>query len=119
MPLKWLHAFKIVDPIEIEKVRQRIIKEVREEEARLAPKKAPLRRIEGFVVTDAYVPKKKSRKIFMFASSKELRLAFLETFHSFIRKCRECYLLMKQGYTDVPWPPGCFKPPIPRLCNAF
>ena len=119
MPLKWLHAFNIVDPIEIEKVRQRIIKEVREEEARLAPKKAPLRRIEGFVVTDAYVPQKKSRKIFMFASSKELRLAFLETFHSFILKCRECYFLMKQGYTDVPWPPGCFKPPIPPLCNAF
>jgi hypothetical protein len=119
MPLKWLHAFNIVDPIEIEKIRQRIIREVREEEARLAPKKTPIRRIEGFVVTDAYLPQKKSRKIFMYASCKELRWAFLETFHSFIRKCRECYLLMKQGYTDVPWPPGCFKPPIPRLCNAL
>jgi hypothetical protein len=119
MPLKWLHAFNIVDPIEIEKIRQRIINEVRAEEARLALKKDPLRRIEGFVVTDTYVPRKKSRKIFMYGSSKEVRLEYLETFHDFIRKCRECYRLMKQGYTDVPWPPGCFKPPIPRLCNAF
>ena len=39
MPLKWLEAFKIIDPIEIEKIRQRIIAQVREEEARLAPKK--------------------------------------------------------------------------------
>ena len=119
MPLKWLQAFNIVDPIEIEKIRQRIINQVRQEEARLAPKKAPSHRIEGFVVTDAYVPRKKSRKIFMYASGKELRLEFLKTFDSFIRKCTECYLLMKQGYTDVPWPPGCFKPPIPRLCNAL
>ena len=119
MPLKWLQVFNIVDPIEIEKIRQRIINQVRQEEARLAPKKAPSHRIEGFVVTDAYVPRKKSRKIFMYASCKELRLEFLKTFDSFIRKCTECYLLMKQGYTDVPWPPGCFKPPIPRLCNAL
>lgn len=119
MPLKWLQAFNIVDPAEIEKIRQRIIAQVREEEARLAPKKAPLSRIEGFVVTDAYVPRKKSRKVFMYASCKELRLVFLETFRSFVRRCTDCYLFMKQGYTDVPWPPGCFKPPIPRLSNAF
>ncbi|MEN9846932.1 MAG: hypothetical protein RIS36_2079 [Pseudomonadota bacterium] len=119
MPLKWLQAFNILDPIEIEKIRQRIIHEVRQEEARLAPKKTPLRRIEGFVVTDAYVPQKKSRKIFMYASCKELRFSFLDTFHRFIRECRECYLLTKQGHTDVPWPPGCFRPPIPRLSNAL
>lgn len=119
MPLKWLQVFNIVDPVEIEKIRQRIIAQVREEEARLAPKKAPLNRIEGFVVTDAYVPRKKSRKIFMYASCKELRWAFLEIFRSFIRRCTECYILMKQGYAVVPWPPGCFKPPIPRLSNAF
>ena len=119
LPLKWLQAFNIEDPLEIEKIRQRIIEQVRQEEAKLAPKKVPRRRMEGFVVTDAYVPQKKSRKIFMYASCKELRWSFLETFRSFTRQCTECFLLMKQGYTDVPWPPGCFKPPIPRLCNAF
>jgi hypothetical protein len=119
MPLKWLEAFKIVDPIEIEKIRERIIAYVRQEEATLVRKKTQLSRLEGFVVTDAYIPRKKERKIFMYASCKELRWAFLETFRKFINQCRECYLLMKQGYKDVPWPPGCFKPPIPRLCNAI
>ncbi len=119
MPLKWLEAFHIVDPIEIENVRQRIIDQVRQEEARLAPKKAPLRRIEGFVVTDAYLPRKKSRKVFMYASCKELRWAFLETFRRFINQCADCYLLMKRGHIYIPWPPGCFRPPLPLLSNVL
>jgi hypothetical protein len=119
MPFKWLEAFQINDPIEIEKIRQRIISQVRHEEAKLAPKKAPVARIEGFVVDNRYVPSKKERKVFMYSSSKDLRLAFLETFSRFIDRCRECYRLMKEGHKDVPWPPACFKPPIPRLCNAL
>jgi len=119
MPLKWLEAFNIVDPIEVEKIRQRIIAQVRQEEARLAPKKDPSRRIEGFMVDDRHIPKKKERKVFMYASCKEIRIAFLETFRAFIHRCAECYRLMRQGYKDVPWPAECFKPPIPRLCNAF
>jgi hypothetical protein len=119
MPFKWLEVFKIVDPIQIEKIRQRIVSEVRREEHRLAPKSPPLRRIEGFIVGDSYAPKEKSRKVFMYASCKELRWAFLEAFNLFSRRCTECYQLMKQGHRDLPWPPECFKPPIPRLCNAI
>ena len=119
MPFKWLEAFKIVSPAEIEKIRQRIISEVRQEESRLATKRAPSRRLEGFVVDDSYTPRKKERKVFMYSSSKELRWAFLNAFGQFVRQCSECYRLMKQGYRDPPWPPECFKPPIPRLCNAI
>ncbi len=119
MPLKWLEAFNIVDPIKIEKIHQRIIAQVRHEEARLAPKKEPSRYIEGFIVDDRHVPKNKERKVFMYGSCKKIRLAFLETFRAFIRRCAECYRLTKQGHQDVPWPAECFKPPIPRLCNAI
>lgn len=119
MPFKWLEAFNVTDPVEIEKVRQRIISLVRQEEARVAPKKSPVARIEGFVVDNRHVPRKKERKVFMYCSCKELRLAFLSTFCTFINRCRKCYLLMKEGHVDVPWPPACFKPPIPRLCNAL
>jgi hypothetical protein len=119
MPLKWLEAFGIVEPSEIEKVRQRIIAQVRYEEARLAPQRAPSRRLDGFVVTDVYRPRKKQRKVFMHFSCRELRWTFLETFRRFINRCAECYLLVKQGSLDVPWPPGCFKPPTPPLCNAL
>jgi hypothetical protein len=119
MPLKWLEAFNVVDPIQVEKIRQRIIAQVRHEEALLAPKKDPPRRIEGFIVDDRHTPNKKERKVFMYASCKEIRWAFLEVFRAFIHRCAECYRLMRQGYKDVPWPAECFKPPIPRLCNAF
>jgi len=119
MPLKWLEAFNIVDPIQIEKIRQRIITEVRRVEATLAPKIPPSQRLAGYVVDNRYVPKKKERKVFMYGSCKEIRFVFLEVYRSFIARCADCYQLMKQGYTNVSWPPECFKPPIPRLCNAI
>ncbi len=119
MPLKWLEAFKVIDPAEIETIRQRIIAKVRQEEAKLAPKKVPPRRIEGFIISDGYIPRKKERKVFMYSSCLELRLAFIEKFRRFINQCAHCYQLMKQGWLDVPWPPACFKPPMPRLCNGI
>mgnify|MGYP006272233559 CR=1 FL=1 len=119
MPFKWLEAFQIFDPIDIERVRQRIINHVRATEAKLSPKKDPPRRIEGFVVTDTYVPRKKERKVFMYASLKELRLEYLETLSQFTSLCARCYQMMKQGVEKIPWPPECFRPPCPRLCNAF
>lgn len=119
MPFKWLEAFKIVEPDQIERIRQIIIKQVREEEANLLPKKIPLRKVEGFIVTDTYVPRKKERKIFMYGSTKEIRWEHLELYERFIRHCAWCYTLMKQGAQNIPWPPECFKPPGPRLCNAW
>ena len=73
MPLKWLEAFNVVDPVEIEKIRQRIIAEVRSEEAKLSSNKALARSSQGFIVDDRYIPKKKERKVFMYASCKETR----------------------------------------------
>lgn len=120
MPLKWLEAFNIVDPEQIERIRQRIISEVRQEEARLASNNnIPSNRIEGYIVDDSYVPEKKERKVFMYASCKETRIAFLKTFAAFITRCTECYRQMQRGHTDISWPFECFKPPIPRLCNAL
>jgi hypothetical protein len=118
-PFRWLEAFGISDPEEIERVRSRIVALVREEEAKLAPAKDPIKRVEGFVVTDEYKPPPKERKIFMYASTVARRLAHLAQYEWFIQRCKECYKLMKQGFQNIPWPPGCFIPPAPQLCNAF
>jgi len=118
-PFRWLEAFGISDPEEIERVRARIVARVREEEAALASTIDPIQRIEGFVVADEYKPPRKERKVFMYASSLARRLAHLEQYDWFIKRCRECYELMKQGFRDIPWPPGCFIPPAPQLCNAL
>lgn len=119
MPFKWLQAFNIVDSVRIEEIRQRIISRVRAEEAKLSLKREPLRKLEGFVVTDTYVPRKKERKVFMYGSTKETRWTFLAMYRSFVSECVKCYELMRLGVTSIPWPPECFRPPGPRLCNAL
>jgi hypothetical protein len=118
-PFKWLEAFGISDPDEIEKVRTKIVSRVREEEAKIAPKKEPVQRLEGFIVTDEYIPPKKERRVFMYGSTLARRLAHLDLYRWFVSQCRRCYQLMKQGYTTIPWPPGCFIPPAPQLHNAL
>jgi len=52
-PFRWLEAFGISDPAEIERVRARIISRVREEEVKLARENAPAQRIEGFILNSA------------------------------------------------------------------
>jgi hypothetical protein len=66
---KWLEAFGISDPSEIEKIRSRIVARVRQEQAALAPKKDLAQRIEGFVVTEEYKPPRKERKVCMYGST--------------------------------------------------
>jgi hypothetical protein len=118
-PFKWLEAFGITDPAEIERIRAKIIKRVREEEAILADQKLAAQRVEGFLVTDDYIPPPKERKVFMYGSRPEDRLNHLANYRGFIATCRACYDLMKRGVQGIPWPPGCFVPPAPRLCNAL
>jgi len=117
-PFKWLEAFGVTDPMEIESVRQRIIKQVRDVEAELAVSSFP-RKPEGYVVTDAYLPPPKERRVFMYGSTKEIRQAHLSVFRSFVAAGRHCYQLMKQGTKNIPWPPECFIPPAPKLCNVW
>lgn len=118
-PFRWLEAFGIRDPEKIEQVRARIIALVRKGEAELDSERAVVQKREGFVVTDQYKPPRKERKLFMYGSTIIKRLAHLEHYRRFIKRCRECYELMKQGAVNIPWPPGCFVPPAPQLCNAL
>ncbi len=118
-PFKWLEVFGVKRSEDIEEVRQRIIALVRAGEAECAEQKSYPRRIEGFVVTDAYLPKKKDRKVLMYGSTKEIRWRFLRRFRHFVDSCRQCYELMKQGVKLIPWPPACFIPPAPKGCNVF
>jgi REP element-mobilizing transposase RayT len=118
-PFRWLKAFGVTRPEQIERIRALIIQMVRDGEKKLAPRKEPNRRLDGFVVTDRYKPKKRERRIFMFASTKARRLKHLLEYRHFCRICDACYELMKQGVKQIPWPRECFIPPAPKLCNVF
>lgn len=118
-PFRWLEAYGIKSPAEIERVRARIIALVREGEAQLASEMEPLQRREGFMVTDTYKPPRKERSVFMYGSTLAKRLLHLDERRRFNKLCRACFELMKQGAANIPWPPGCFIPPAPQLCNAL
>lgn len=118
-PFKWLEPFGVTDPDEIEKIRQKIIQQVREEEARLSTKKFVPATRDGFDVTNSHIPSKKERKVFVFASTKEARIDFISSYKRFVEKCRMCYEFMKQGVTSIDWPIECYVPPKPRLANPI
>jgi hypothetical protein len=118
-PFKWLQAFNITHPKAIEAIRQRIIHRVRQEEAELLGQKLYDSQLEGFVVSDDYLPPPKERRLFMYGSTRRVRQRHLVVYDRFVRECRKCYQLMKTGAKNIPWPPACFVPPAPRLCNAL
>ncbi len=118
-PFKWLEAFQIKSAEMIEQVRQRILALVREGERECAANQIHKWKLEGFIVTNAYIPPKPERKIFMYGKTVEIRCRFLRRFNQFIEKCRACYELMKQGVKKIDWPPECFIPPTPKLLNTF
>jgi len=118
-PFKWLEAFGITTPEEVEAIRQRIIRQVREGEAEFSESDPIPARLEGYVVTDAYIPPPKERRVFAYGSTKEIRQGHIEVFRAFQRECRRCYELLKQGVKNIPWPRECFIPPAPKLCNVW
>ncbi len=118
-PFKWLETFGVIEPQEIEKIRQRIIKCVRDTERAnvLARAKSNTPKCSPSALRQAYfmkphIPKRKERKIFLICSDKELRLGLLQSFRRTLSRCRECYQKAKAGIR-VEWPPGTFIPWFP------
>ena len=118
-PFKWLEVFGITEPAAIERIRQRIIAQVRETEranadARRAAGKSCVPR--AVLLREPYlkphIPKKKERKIYLICGNREQRLELLETFRQIFARCRECYRKAKEGLW-VEWPPGTFTPWFP------
>jgi hypothetical protein len=118
-PFKWLEVFEIIEPDKIERIRQKIIAQVRETEqsnaeARLAAGKRCVPR--DVLLREPYMkphtPKKKERKIYLICGDRELRLELLDRFRRTLARCRECYRKAKEGLR-VEWPPGTFTPWFP------
>ena len=126
-PLAWLAAYGITEEKEIERIRQEVIALVRDREAGYREE----RRISNTPVIGvkmlkrqeyykAHQPKKKTRKVFVLCSDKELRIALIVTFKSIFTTCRECYQNVKKGIAVI-WPKGTFIPWLPpnSCCNLL
>jgi hypothetical protein len=123
-PLAWLQVYGVTDPFLIEKVRQRIIKEVYAGEAKLAKERLEqghgvigAQRLRHQEYLKAHTPKKKERNIFLICGNHSLRPTLIKVFHDIFAACRNCYLALRAGLPHE-WPPGTFIPWVPpRVCR--
>lgn len=125
-PLAWLKVYGISEPAEVEAIRQRIIKEVRDGEAKLA--KERLEEGRGVIGTQIlrqqeflrhHTPKKKERRIFVVCGDHARRPELIAMFQGIFAKCRQCYKALKAGVPHD-WPPGTFVPWLPpRVCRQM
>jgi len=66
-----------------------------------------------------YTPRKDSRRIFVYALCKEVRIRMIEEYRFFCDQCCECYERWKIGDYRVEWPPGAFLPAMPPRYNVI
>ena len=64
-----------------------------------------------------HIPLKNGRRMICLSSFKKLRKEFICQFRILCGQCKEVFERWKLGYTNIPFPPGMFAPPFPRLAN--
>jgi hypothetical protein len=123
-PNAWMKIYGITDPAEVAEVNQSIVSTLLHYEAEARTIRCQSGwRVKGAakLATEAinlsYLPDKKSRKIFVYASDPELRKQRIADYKIFCQRCTYCYEQWKIGDYSVEWPPGAFQPPIPTRIN--
>jgi hypothetical protein len=111
-PFVWLKLFGVTDSNDIEKVRQRVIREVYEREATYRAERKTLASPQYSPYLAPHTPKKKERKIFLICSDKEERIGWIEFFEQIEENCSDCYQRAKCDNL-ANWPPGTFIPWLP------
>ena len=66
-----------------------------------------------------HTPPNNGRKMICLSNFAELRKEFISQFRVVCRQCKEVYERWKLGYANIPFPPGMFAPPFPRLANMI
>jgi hypothetical protein len=123
-PLAWLRTYGVRDPVQVEAIRQDIIRRVYTEEAAIAKERIEERRpvlgaarLKQQEYFRSHTPKRKERRIFVICGNNELRPQLIATHKEISRTHRECYRLLKDGLPHE-WPPGTFIPWVPpKVCR--
>ncbi len=115
-PNAWMRAFRITDAETVTALNARALQLMREmeQEHRRQRGSKPVYGRESLQVGDItkeHTPKERERRVFIITSDNELRMTYIAMVRAFVRKCRECYLLDKEGMvTEISWPPRAFRP---------
>ena len=117
-PDAWMECFEESASWDKDKVRRRVIKEIRELEAELL--RNPERKVLGAEalrkedIRQLHQPKKFSRRMICISLDKELRKGFISWAKTLFFTAREVYRRWKQGDYSVSFPPGLFPPSVPK-----
>ena len=125
-PYVWLGCLGINSPEEIAKVKARIIDAVRCREAEARAKRdregKPLFGAAALLrqpIMAPHTPPPRDRRVFVHASDKKLRMAYIEDMKEYDRLCKECYRAEREGRAHPPWPPGAIRPWLRPVANAI
>lgn len=124
-PNDWMKAFNITSNEEVKRINDQIIAAVTAGEAQFAADRARkgyvalgAKRLRKQEILKPHKPKKKSRRIFVLGSTKEIRIPYIQKIKEIFTECSRLYRLASKGHL-VTWPPGVFPPSIPPLANAL
>lgn len=125
-PNAWMGSFDVSREEDIDGINRSIVADLRrreeasrEKRARKGWKTKGAARLKQEPLSLDYTPKKESRRIFVYAKDKNIRITMIEDYKRFCEKCSECYQKWKAGDLRVQWPPGAFPPAPPPLANYF
>lgn len=125
-PNRWMRCFGIQQDSDVERINSQIISQLRQrevlaEDRRIKRNKKVLgaKKLQNQPLLKPHTPKKNERKIFIFASVKEIRLEFIERFEKFTADCKDCLRRWRAGELSVTWPLGAFKPPLRPIASLL
>lgn len=125
-PFAWCACFGINDEERIKQIREEALARVETREAELETerrrdKKSVIGsvRLKQASIQRSHTPKERSRRIYVLSSDAEERISYIQMMKELNARCRQLYKLARQGVTNLDWPPGMFRPPLPPIASAI
>jgi len=124
-PFAWLALFNITDPAQILRVKNLIVRRVRQKEAKLRAQRAQsgqrvmgAERLKRAQYMGEMIPKKRHRQVSVSCSDTPLRVKLIKFRKKLQEECKALYRLARKGEI-VQWPDGVFIPWLPTRWSGL
>ena len=122
-PNAWMAVFKMTDT-DVAEANQQIHTRLEEFEAEARKERCArgwrvkgANKLAAEALDLSYLPRKFSRRIFVYAHDPEIRCEMIRVHQEFTERCKACYERWRLGDLSVDWPPGALFPPPPQQKN--
>ena len=121
-PDAWMKCFGICTQEDKDELNAEILKEIKDTEKYYRQQREKKRRgvmgrekLLREQMKPNWQPERQGRRMWCICHDKELRIEFIMMMKDLIRKAVEVYKRWKQGDQRVPFPPGLYPPPMPKV----